>query len=96
MKFTGDSNKAEKVKKDHKVDFEKIKDVFEDTFSLDLIDRSHSTPDEERFIIIGKTAFYGLIHLVYTMPSEDEIRFITARKAEKWYVKKYEKNIRRG
>ena len=96
MKFTWDSNKAQRVKNYHKIDFEKIKDVFEDTLSLDLIDKSHSTSDEERFIIVGKTAFYGLIHLIYTMPSEDEIRFITARKAEKWYVKKYEENIRRN
>ncbi len=95
MKFTWNPQKAEKVKIEHKIDFEKIKDVFEDSFSLDLIDELHSTSDEERFIIVGKTAYYGLIHLVYTMKSDDEIHFITARKAEKWYVKKYEESIRR-
>jgi uncharacterized DUF497 family protein len=95
MKFTWDSIKVEKVKKDHKIDFEKIKDVFEDTFSIDLIDESHSTRDEERYIIIGKITLYGLINLVYTMPNDNEIRFITARKAEKWQVKKYEENLRR-
>jgi uncharacterized DUF497 family protein len=72
----------------------KIKDVFEDAFSLDLIDETHSTSDEERFIIVGKTAYYGLIHLVYTVKNDDEIHFITARKDEKWYVKKYEESIR--
>lgn len=95
MKFTWDDDKARKVRDEHKIDFNKIKDVFEDNFSLDLIDEKHSTTDEERFIIVGKTSFYGLIHLVYTMPTDDEIHFVTVRKAEKWYVKQYEENLRR-
>ena len=62
--------------------------------SLDLIDKKYSTPDETRFIIVGMTDVYGLVYLVYTMSSENEICFITARKAEKFYVKQYEEIIR--
>lgn len=39
-----------------------------------------------RFSIIGITAEYGLIYLTFTEPAEHELRFITARKAEKRLV----------
>ncbi len=93
MNFTWDEKKFDKVLSEHKIDFNKIFDIFEDDYSLDLIDKKHSSHDETRFIIVGLTAFYGLVYLVYTMPSDDEIRFITARKAEKFYVSQYEENI---
>ena len=70
MDFTWDPKKAKRVFADHGVDFARITDIFEDSLSLDLIDKKHSSPDENRFIIVGVTAKYGLIHLVYTMPSE--------------------------
>lgn len=95
MKFTWNTKKAERVLAGHKINFAKISDVFEDSFSLDLIDDKHSTNAELRFIIVGKTVEYGLIHLVYTMPTGNEIHFITARKADKWHIKQYEENIRR-
>ena len=80
---------------EHNINFAKITDIFEDSFSLDLIDEEHSTSGEIRFIIVGMTAQYGLVHLVYTMPDNDEIHFVTARLAGKFYVKQYEKNVRR-
>ncbi|MGI8884928.1 MAG: BrnT family toxin [Pyrinomonadaceae bacterium] len=94
MKFTWDENKFDKVLSEHKIDFNKILDIFEDDYSLDIIDKKHSTADEIRFIVVGLTAFYGLVYLVYAMPSDNEIRFITARKAEKFYVSQYEENLR--
>lgn len=96
MNFTWDENKKNKVLSEHNIGFDEIFDIFEDVFSLDLIDKKHSKPGEERFIIVGMTAKYGLVHLVYTMPSDEEIRFITACKAEKFYVKQYEENLRRS
>lgn len=95
MKFTWDKKKRLRVEKDHKIDFGKISDVFEDAFSLDYEDEEHSTENEARLVVVGKTAEYGLIHLVYTVPNKEEIHFITARRAEKWLVKRYEKNLRR-
>ncbi|MBA2494156.1 MAG: BrnT family toxin [Acidobacteria bacterium] len=95
MNFTWNPEKAVKVLAEHRINFAKIIDIFEDSFSLDLIDDKHSNPTELRFIIVGRTVEYGLVYLVYIMPTDDEIHFVTARKAEKWYVKQYEENLRR-
>lgn len=89
MKFTWDTTKAEKVENDHKVRFERLADIFDDPFSVDFTDEEHSNESETRYAIIGKTAEYGLVYLVYAVVSETELRFITARKAEKWMVNFY-------
>lgn len=91
MLFDWDENKKIKVIKDHGVDFDLITDIFDDFNAIDGIDETHSTADEIRFSIIGVTAQYGLIFLVYTQMENGKIRFITARKAENWMVKEYEK-----
>jgi uncharacterized protein len=92
MKFTWDTKKSIKVKEQHKVDFDKLEGTFDDPFSVDFIDEEHSTEEETRYAIIGKTAEYGLIYLVYEAISEDELRFITARKAENWMISLYQKS----
>jgi uncharacterized DUF497 family protein len=95
MKFSWKENKKQKVKVEHKIEFDKIKDVFDDPFAVEYIDEEHSTNEEVRFAIIGLTVEYGLIFLIFTEPSETELHFITARKAENWMVKVYEQNRRR-
>lgn len=92
--FVWDESKRLKVIEDHRVDFKLIFDVFEDSFAYDFEDSEHSNETETRWGIIGQTAQYGLIFLIYKIVEED-LRFITARKAEKWMVKKYEENRRR-
>ena len=92
MKFTWDTKKARLVLAEHKIDFGKIKDVFDDPVAVEYIDEIHSTDDEVRFAIIGLTIEYGLIHLVFTEISETHLHFITARKAESRIVKFYEQN----
>lgn len=94
MRFTWDEDKAEEVRREHHVEFSKITDIFEDPYTVDFVDEKHSTEDETRFAVIGLTQ-YGLTYLVYTEPSEDEIHFITARRAEKWMEDEYEQNRRR-
>ncbi len=64
-------------------------------FSFDFEDYEHSTETEIRWGMIGQTAQYGLIFLTYTIAENNDVRFISARKAEKWMVKKYEENRRR-
>ena len=96
MKFTWSENKARKVRDEHRIDFDKIKDVFDDPFAVEFTDETHSTGEEIRFAIIGLTIEYGLIYLVFTEPSENELHFITARKAENWMMKSYEQNRRRS
>ena len=91
--FVWDEPKRKRVLEEHGIDFARIEDVFDDAFSMDYEDYAHSA-DEIRYGVIGKTAEYGLIVLIYSAGNE-QIRFITARRAEKWMVNEYEKQRRR-
>jgi uncharacterized protein len=93
--FFWDESKREQVIKDHKVDFAEIGDVFDDPFAVYFEDYKHSGDMEERINIIGFAANYGLIFAVYVYEGESDIRFITARIAENWMVKRYEENRKR-
>ena len=90
MKFSWDPTKREKVLADHKVDFDKIKDIFEDPFAIEDIDEIHSSVEDIRFTIIGLTREYGLVFLAFTETVESNLRFITARRAENWMKKIYD------
>ncbi len=92
--FVWDESKRKRVIEEHHIDFAQIEDVFEDAFSIDFIDEEHSSEKEIRYGVIGKTAAYGLVILIYSV-SGDEIRFITARRAEKWMVNEYEQQQQR-
>lgn len=92
MRYDWKSDKAERVERKHNIKFEKLKDVFDDPFAVEFIDEKHSTDDEIRFGIIGFTAEYGLVYLVFTEISETHLHFVTARKAENWMIKSYEQN----
>jgi len=81
---------GKRLSKSIKLIFAKIEDVFDDPFSIDFTDEEHSTPDEIRYGIIGKTSQYGLVALYYTFEDETTAKFITARGAEKWMVIVYE------
>jgi uncharacterized DUF497 family protein len=95
MRVTWDEDKAAEVKREHHVDFARIIDIFSDPYAVEYKDEAHSTADETRYAIIGLTANYGLAFLSYTEPAEDEIHFITARRAEPWMVDEYEENRKR-
>lgn len=92
--FSWDETKREKVLSEHKIDFAKILDIFEDPFSIDFIDDEHSSEDEQRFAKVGITAEYGLIFLVYVSVDPETVHFITSRRAESYMVKEYEKRKR--
>lgn len=91
VKYSWDSDKAERVRREHAIDFAKIIDIFEDPYALEFIDEKHSSGDEIRYAIIGATV-YGLVYLVFTEPNEFELHFLTARLAENWMVKEYEES----
>lgn len=95
MKFTWDEVKREKVLAEHKLDFAEIQDVFDDSFGLYIEDFEHSTDDEIRFNVIGQSVKYGLVFVVFMYDESDDIRFVTARKAENWMAKEYEENRKR-
>lgn len=77
------------------IDLDRIGDIFRDPFALEFIDESHSDEDEVRFGIIGLTAEYGLIYLVFIDIDTETLRLITARKADRWMVREYEEKRRR-
>lgn len=94
MKYTWDESKSEQVKREHGIDFAQVINIFEDPFAIEFVDEAHSTEDETRYAIIGISSS-GLVFLVFTTPTDEEIHFITARLAEKWMVKEYEENRKR-
>lgn len=63
---TWHEKKRKKVIKDHGVDFEKISDIFDDTFAVYSEDHKHSD-SEERWLIIARSSEYGIIMAVYTL-----------------------------
>ncbi|HQZ83607.1 MAG TPA: BrnT family toxin [Pyrinomonadaceae bacterium] len=87
--FAWDEEKRKKVVADHNVDFALIADIFDDPFALYADDLGHSE-NELRYTVIGKTARYGLTFLVFSYV-DDQICFITARRAENWMLKAYER-----
>jgi len=94
MKVTWSDKKREQVRRDHGIDLAKIDNVFEDPFAVYIEDSYHSTETETRFKAIGLSAPYGLVFVVFTHAA-DELRLITARRAENWMVKEYEENRKR-
>ena len=93
--FIWDEAKRRKVTKEHKVDFALLVDAFDDAFGVYFEDFEHSTDDEIRFNVIGQSAIYGLVYIAFTYDESNDIRLITARKAEGWMVKEYEENRKR-
>lgn len=85
--FVWDEAKREKVIEAHGVDFALISDIFDDPFAIYNDDFGHSAA-ELRYTVLGLTARYGLVFLVFTY-QDAKVRFITARRAEKWMVKEY-------
>ncbi len=89
--FVWDESKRRKVTKEHKIDFALLLDVFDDVFGVYFEDFEHSTDEEIRFNLIGFSAQYELVYVTFTYQNND-VRLITAWKAEKWMVKEYEQN----
>lgn len=87
--FVWNESKRRKVIIEHMVDFALLTDVFDDPFGVYFEDFEHSTKTETRFNLIGFSFQYGLIYVTFTYEN-DNIRLITARKAEKWMVTEYE------
>lgn len=87
--FVWDESKRRKVIREHKVDFALLIDVFDDAFGVYFEDFEHSTDMETRFNLIGFSSQYGLIYVTFIY-EYNNIRLITAWKAEKWMVAEYE------
>lgn len=90
MRYQWDFAKAKENIRKHKVDFADVVGVFEDELAVTIED-----PDaegERRFVTIGLDKLGRLVVVVYAYRGE-EIRLISARKANKGEEKQYAPGI---
>lgn len=90
--FDWDPTKAAANIADHKVSFEQAKGVFRDPFAVEFEDNRENY-GEERYIIIGMTEG-RLLTVVYTLRESDQIRIISAWKAEPQDRRRYHEENR--
>lgn len=88
MKFTWDLHKNILNIKKHRLSFEEAVFVFEQ--ALIEYDKEHSVFGEDRYKAIGRIHKHGWTIVVFVEIKDDYIRIISARKATKQEVKKYE------
>jgi uncharacterized DUF497 family protein len=88
MKFEWDKNKAKINLEKHRVSFEEAETVFEDDFTVTIVDDEHSF-EEQRFITIGQSLAGRLLIVSHTF-EEETIRLISARKPTKGERDSYE------
>lgn len=87
MKYEWDPHKAQSNLRKHGILFADAVTVFTDDFALTIPD---DDSDEERFITLGKDALDRILVVVYTWRGDD-IRIISARKAEIYERQQYER-----
>ena len=80
--FEWDAQKDASNLKKHGVSFEEAKTSFTDPFARLIPDPDHSE-DEERFILLGTSIHSRLLIVSHCFRTNDTIRLISARKAEK-------------
>jgi uncharacterized DUF497 family protein len=79
--FIWDEPKDTINRKKHGLSFQEASVVFDDPYLMEFYDEAHSTWDEDRYFAIGLMGGKEVLFIVYT-ERDDEIRLITARKAE--------------
>jgi uncharacterized DUF497 family protein len=88
MRVTWDLDKEKENIRKHNISFAYAAEVFHDDHRLVWYDVGHSG-EEDRYINIGKTDDEVVVFVVETESNEDELRIITARKANKRERKAY-------
>ena len=93
--FSWDANKNQANERKHSVSFEEALSVFYDEEALLISDDEHSI-EEERFVLIGRSNLFRILVVCHCYRQEDEeIRIISARKANNEERKQYENLIGR-
>lgn len=87
--FEWDEKKASQNILKHGISFADTFAVFEDPKAVTIED---FTNDEQRYVTIGMDAFGRILVVVYIWRGEN-IRIISARKAVRYEVKQYEREI---
>ena len=86
MKFAWDAAKAVRNFRKHGVDFADAAIALEDENALTIEDFGH---DEQRFKTLGMGPTMNILFVVHVEHSEDTIRIISARKADRSETKQY-------
>jgi uncharacterized DUF497 family protein len=90
VRYQWDPDKAKENIRKHKIDFADVVGVFEDEMAITIED-----PDaagEQRFVTLGMDKLMRIVVVVFTYRG-DEIRLISARKANKGEEKEYAQRI---
>lgn len=91
MKFTWDLRKAETNRRKHGISFEEAAAVFLDENARLIADPEHSDDEEDRFVLLGMSRRLRVLVVVHCYREMDEeIRIISARKADSTERKEYE------
>jgi uncharacterized DUF497 family protein len=91
LRFEWDNVKARSNLSKHSISFEEASTVFGDLNSITITDPAHSF-SEDRFVILGQSYGGKLIVVVHTERGEN-IRIISARRANRKERKTYEENL---
>jgi uncharacterized protein len=95
IRFQWDDRKAAANKAKHGVSFEEAKSVFYDDDALLRSDDEHSA-DEDRFVLLGLSANLRVLVVCHCYRESDEVvRLISARKADRSERQQYEARRRR-
>ena len=89
IKFKWDTRKNKQNIQKHRISFDEAQTVFYDDYARIIFDPDHSD-DEDRFILLGTSIGSRLLAICHCVRSEDSIRIISARKAQKQERKTYE------
>lgn len=89
LSFEWDPKKEASNVAKHGVSFSEAQTAFTDEFARLIPDPDHSS-DEDRFILLGTSIGSRLLVVCHCVRSEDSIRIISARKAQKQERKIYE------
>ena len=87
--FEWDPKKSASNKKKHGISFEEAKSVFTDQFARLIADPDHSDK-EDRFILLGVSIHSHLLVVCHCVRTNDFIRIISARRADKQERNLYE------
>jgi uncharacterized protein len=89
LRFSWDPRKAVANLRKHGVAFEEASTAFGDPLSITVPDPDHSA-DEERFVLIGVSNQQRLLVVIHGERSEEEVRLISARLANRRERRDYE------
>jgi uncharacterized protein len=90
--YEWNKTKAKTNKEKHGITFEEAIEVFEDPNLLTRFDENHSSLEEDRWQVIGKTKGKRVFFVVYVERERNCIRFISARRATVGEITLYRKH----